>query len=263
MQDFRTTALIGIPSYALQIAHAMEEVGVDANSLSLRVGVFGGEPWSQRTREEIEERLRIRTTDIYGLSEVGGPGVSGECEHRCGLHIAEDHFIAEIIDPATGEPLGPGEEGELVFTTVHKEGMPVLRYRTGDVSSLDFASCACGRTFARMSCVNRRTDEMVIIHGRNVFPEDIAAVIEQVEGLGPHFRMFVDREQAEDTLEVQVELSSILPEDTIRSIERLSHELAERLLRVFGFETAVRISEPKSLSPDGERHPIVLDRRER
>lgn len=261
MQDFRTTALVGIPSYALQIAQAMDEVSVAPSSLCLRVGVFGGEPWSQKTRQEIEERLRIRATDIYGLAEVGGPGVSGECEFRCGLHVAEDHFIVEVIDPETGEVLPPGAEGELVFTTVHKEAMPVLRYRTGDISSIDPEPCACGRTFARMANVRRRTDDMVIIHGRNIFPEDIAAVIDQAPGLGPSFRMIVDRRGAEDTLRVEVELSSILSEDTIRAIERLDRDLEERLLRVFGFEIGVHITEPRSLSANGEKRAVVIDNR--
>ncbi|NSW56529.1 MAG: phenylacetate--CoA ligase [Armatimonadetes bacterium] len=261
MQDFRTTALVGIPSYALQIAQAMDEVGVAPSSLCLRVGLFGGEPWSQRTRQEIEERLRIRATDIYGLAEVGGPGVSGECEFRCGLHVAEDHFIVEVIDPETGEVLPPGEEGELVFTTVHKEAMPVLRYRTGDISSIDLEPCACGRTFARMANVRRRTDDMVIIHGRNIFPEDIAAVIDQAPGLGPNFRMIAERRGAEDTLRVEVELSSVLSEDTIRAIERLDRDLEERLLRVFGFEIGVHITEPRSLSANGEKRAVVIDNR--
>ena len=261
MQDFRTTALVGIPSYALQIAQAMDEVGVAPSSLCLRVGVFGGEPWSQRTRQEIEERLGIRATDIYGLAEVGGPGVSGECDKRCGLHIAEDHFIVEVVDPATGENLPPGEEGELVFTTLHKEGMPVLRYRTGDISALDYEPCACGRTFARMADVRRSTDDMVIIHGRNIFPEDIAAVIDQAPGLGPSFRMIASREGAQDSLQVEVELSSVLPADTIRSIERLDRDLEERLLRVFGFEIAVHITEPRSLSGNGEKRAVVIDNR--
>jgi len=261
MQDFRTTALVGIPSYALQIAQAMEETGIDPNSLSLRVGIFGGEPWSDRTREEIEQRLMIRATDIYGLAEVGGPGVSGECEQRCGLHIAEDHFIAEVIDPDTGELLEPGQEGELVFTTVHKEGMPVLRYRTGDISAVTCEACECGRTFARMAKVRRRADDMVIIHGRNIFPEDIAAVVEQVEGVGPNFRVTVDRADAEDVLEIDVELSSVLPEDTVRSIERLENELSERLQRVMGFDITIRIAEPRSLSSNGVKTPTVIDKR--
>jgi len=261
MQDFRTTALIGLPSYALQIAQAVEEGRVDPNSLCLRVGVFGGEPWSDARREEIQRRLRIRATDIYGLSEMGGPGVSGECECRCGLHISEDHFIVEVIDPESGEALPPGEAGELVFTTVTKEAFPVLRYRTGDVASIDTDPCECGRTFARMSRVRKRTDDMVIIHGQNIHPQDIAAVIASVEGVGPAFRMVIDRVGGEDSLEIEVELASVLSNDTIRSIERTERELTERLSRSLGFDLRVHIGEPRSLSANGEKAPVVVDRR--
>jgi len=261
MQDFRTTALVGIPSYALQIAEAMQEMGVDPNSLCLRVAVLGGEPWSHETRGEIEDKLKIRATDIYGLAEVGGPGVSGECEHQKGLHIAEDHFIVEVVDPKSGETLQPGQEGELVFTTVHKEGMPVLRYRTGDISSIDPEPCPCGRTFVRMARVKRRVDDMIIIHGKNILPEDIARVIAQVEGVGPNFRMTADRVEGEDTIEIEVELSSVLGEDTIRAIEQRDQELTERLQRFLGFELSVKIAEPWSLSANGEKKPTVIDRR--
>lgn len=261
MQDFRTTALVGLPSYALHIARARESMGIDPNSLCLRVGIFGGEPWSEDTRARIETRLMIRATDIYGLSEMGGPGVAGECAERCGLHIAEDHFIVEVINPQTAEPVAPGEEGELVFTTVRKEAFPLLRYRTGDLASVDFAPCPCGRTFARMSRVRRRTDDMLIIHGENIFPADIAAVIRQVDGLGPGFRLIADRTEGEDILEVEVELASALPVDTIRSIERLAQDLADRLQRLLGFEPSVRITEPRSLSANGAKAAAVLDRR--
>lgn len=261
MHDFRTTALVGLPSYALHIAGARESMGIDPNSLCLRVGIFGGEPWSEETRAEIEARLMIRATDTYGLSEMGGPGVAGECDQRCGLHIAEDHFIVEVVNPHSGEAVAPGEEGELVFTTVRKEAFPLLRYRTGDVASVDFAPCACGRTFARMSRVHRRTDDMLIIHGENIFPADIASVIRQVEGLGPGFRLIADRLEGEDTLEVEVELSGALPVDTVRVIERLGEDLADRLQRLLGFEPTVRITEPQSLSQNAGRAAVVVDRR--
>lgn len=261
MQDFRTTALVGLPSYALQIAQAVEEMGIPPGSLCLRVGLFGGEPWSEETRQEIETRLRIRATDIYGLSEIGGPGVAGECHERCGLHIAEDHFIPEVVDPATGQPLPAGTEGELVFTTVHKEAFPVLRYRTGDLATLSFDPCACGRTHARMSRVRCRTDDMFIIHGQNIFPADIGAVISQVPGLGPNFRLTIDRVEGEDTLELEVELASVLSSDTVGAIERLERELADRLQRVLGFELSIRIAEPRSLSPNGSKVASVVDRR--
>jgi phenylacetate-CoA ligase len=262
MQDFRTTALVGLPSYGLQIAQAMEHLGVDPNALCLRVGLFGGEPWSEDTRREIEERLHIRATDIYGLSEIGGPGVAGECECRCGLHVAEDHFIVEVIDPVSGEVLPPGREGELVFTTVRKEAFPLLRLRTGDLSSLDVAACACGRNMARMARIRARTDDMVIIHGRNLFPHDIAACLAQVRGLGTGFRMTVERVGGADEVTLEVELASVLPEDTIKSIERLEDEVADRLNRMLGFELTVRIAEPRSLAaPGGKALTAIVDRR--
>jgi len=261
MQDFRTTALIGLPSYALQIAQAIEQGDVDPNSLCLRVGVFGGEPWSEARREEIEQRLRIRATDIYGLSEVGGPGVSGECECRCGLHISEDHFIVEVIDPESLEPIADGEPGELVFTTVAKEAFPLLRYRTGDVASVTRERCACGRTLARMSRIHRRTDDMVIIHGQNIHPADIATVIADIPGVGGAFRLIVDRVAGKDTLEVEVELSSDLSDDTVSAIERTDNDLTERLSRTLGFELQVRLTEPRSLTANGEKSAQVVDRR--
>ena len=261
MQDFRTTALIGLPSYALQIAQAIEQGDVDPNSLCLRVGVFGGEPWSEARREEIEQRLRIRATDIHGLSEVGGPGVSGECECRCGLHISEDHFIVEVIDPESLEPIADGEPGELVFTTVAKEAFPLLRYRTGDVASVTRERCACGRTLARMSRIHRRTDDMVIIHGQNIHPADIATVIADIPGVGGAFRLIVDRVAGKDTLEVEVELSSDLSDDTVSAIERTDNDLTERLSRTLGFELQVRLTEPRSLTANGEKSAQVVDRR--
>jgi phenylacetate-CoA ligase len=260
MQDFRTTALVGLPSYALQIARALKQLNVTPGSLCLRVGLFGGEPWSEETRRQIEEHLHIRATDIYGLAELGGPGVSGECAYRCGLHIAEDHFIAEVVDPATGEPLPAGQEGELVFTTVSKEAFPVIRYRTGDVGSLTLEPCACGRTLARMSRVQRRTDEMFIIHGENVYPQDIAEVLAQVQGVGQHFRAIIDRVEGEDVLEVQVELASVLEGDTIRSIERIEREVTDRLQRRLGFDLTVSVAEPGSFSR-GEKTARIIDRR--
>ena len=261
MHDFRTTALVGIPSYAREIAQAMDDMGLTPGSLCLRLGVFGGEPWSEEARAELEQRMSIRATDNYGLSEMGGPGVSGECRERCGLHIAEDHFIAEVINPETGERLPPGEEGELVFTSVCKEAFPVLRYRTGDIASLTLEPCRCGRTLARMSRVQRRTDDMVIIHGRNIHPDDIVAVVAQVRGVGPAFRLTADRAEGGDTLGLEVELSSVLSGDTISAIELLERDIAERLYRVFGFDIPVKIAEPRSLTAGGMRAAQVVDRR--
>ena len=170
----------------------MEAAGVETNSLSLRVGLFGAEPWSEERRAEIEARLHLRAYDIYGLSEMGGPGVAGECPERAGLHLAEDHFLVEVVDPVTGEPLPEGQEGELIFTTLTKEALPLLRYRSGDLASITTCACGCGRTSARISRVQRRTDDMVIVHGINVFPEDIARALAEFSELSEHFQLVVD-----------------------------------------------------------------------
>ncbi len=260
MQDFRSTALIGMPSYALAIAEAMEAAGVDANSLSLRVGLFGAEPWSEERRQAIEERLHIRAYDIYGLSEMGGPGVSGECPERCGLHLAEDHYLVEVVDPATGEPLPEGEEGELVFTTLTKEALPLLRYRSGDLSALDSAPCACGRTVARMRRVCCRTDDMVIIHGINVFPADVATVLASFPEVSEHFQLVVEQVGVLDELDVRVELAG-LPSDITTGLLRIREQIARRLSQVLGFEVKVSLLEPRSLRAVGAAYPRVVDRR--
>lgn len=260
MQDFRSTALIGMPSYALAIAEAMEAAGVDANSLSLRVGLFGAEPWSEERRQAIEERLHIRAYDIYGLSEMGGPGVSGECPERCGLHLAEDHYLVEVVNPVTGEPVPEGQEGELVFTTLTKEALPLLRYRSGDLSALDRAPCACGRTLARMRRVCRRTDDIVIIHGINVFPADVAAVLANFPQVSEHFQLVVESVGVLDELNVRVELAG-LPSDITTGLLRIREQIARRLSQVVGFEVKVSLLEPRSLRAAGSAYPRVVDRR--
>ncbi|HZL04457.1 MAG TPA: phenylacetate--CoA ligase, partial [Coriobacteriia bacterium] len=201
MQDFGTTALVGTPSYALYIAEVAEKAGIDMRSLPLRVGLFGGEPSGEGMRAEIEDRLGILATDNYGLSEVMGPGVSGECEHQCGLHMNEDHFLFELVDPATGESVGEGEEGELIITPLTKEAFPVLRYRTHDLTRIVTEPCICGRTNARMRKVRARTDDMLIIRGVNVFPSQIEDVLFQIEGIEPHYLIVVAREGSLDALE--------------------------------------------------------------
>ena len=234
-------------------------MGIDLRTeTKLRAGFFGAEPWTDLMREDIEERMGLEAFDIYGLAEIGGPGVSCECEQRCGLHVAEDHFLVEIIDPVSGEPLEPGQTGELVFTTVGKEAFPLLRYRTDDLGSLDLEPCRCGRTLARMSRVHARTDEMFIIHGENVDPQGIAAVLSQVKGVGPHFRVIVDRARGEDSLEVEVELASVLAGDTVGSIERVAEEVTDRLQRLLGFEPTVTIAEPGSFSSGSSETPWTV-----
>ncbi len=261
MQDFRTTVLVGTPSYARQIAETIAESGVSAQSLSLKAGLFGAEPWSERSRGIIEDNLLITALDIYGLAELGGPGVAGECHHKCGLHIAEDHFIAEVIDPETGETLEAGREGELVLTAVHKEAFPLLRYRTGDITALDVAPCECGRTLARMRRVHRRTDDMIAIRGIKVFPADIQAEIEDMEGVGSRLQIVLDREGHEDTIEVQVELIRPPAGGGLSYLDRQKQEAQERLSDFLQVPVRVRFVEPNSLAPLGEKTTAVVDRR--
>jgi len=260
MQDFRSTVLIGCPSYALEIAQTMHEMGVDPQALSLRVGLFGSEPWSEALRAEIEGLLHLEAYDIYGLGEMGGPGVSAECAQRCGLHLAEDHFLVEVINPATGEELPEGQEGELVFTTLTKEALPLLRYRSGDLAAVAPAPCACGRTTARMSRPYKRTDDMVVLHGINVYPADVAQALAEFEGVGEHFQLVLDRPAGHDELEVRVELTE-LPSDITDDLLRLRDRLQQHLSDVLGVQVHASILEPRSLSGPSGTYPRLVDRR--
>ena len=247
MQDFRTTALAGTPSHALQIAEALEEARVPRSSLHLRWGMLGSEPWTEEVRAKIESRLGISATDNYGISEVMGPGVSGECEEqKDGLHINEDHFLCEIVDPGSGEVLPPGETGELTITTLTKEALPILRYRTGDLTSLNPRPCPCGRTLARMARVFRRTDDMIIVGGVKVFPSQIAAVLTEIEGVEPQYEVIVDRSGPVDKLEVRVEVSTHLLTGDVGHLLRTQNLLAQKLQKALGVTTEVRMVEPKS-----------------
>jgi phenylacetate-CoA ligase len=262
MQDFRSTALVGMPSYALAIAEALEQSGVGRNELSLRVGLFGAEPWSEARRTEIESRLYLRAYDMYGLSEMGGPGVAGECAERCGLHLAEDHFLVEVVDPVTGEALPEGEEGELVFTTLTKEALPLLRYRSGDLSRIDTTPCACGRTTARLARVSRRTDDTLFIHGVKVLPEAVGALLAEFKEAGNDFQLVVERAGSQDELEVRVELASF-PSDTPNAILRLQEAMAHHLQQALGIDLRLSLVEPRSLrTREGASSPRVVDRRE-
>jgi phenylacetate-CoA ligase len=263
MRDFRTTALVGTPSYALHISEVMEQMEVDPNELVLRVGLFGSEPWSEAMRREVEKRLRVLATDNYGLSEILGPGVSGECEAKEGLHLAEDHFLTEVINPDTLEPVQPGQSGELVFTTLTKEAFPLLRYRTGDISSLNFEPCLCGRTLARMARVRGRTDDMLIVRGVNVWPSQIEAVLMDMGEVAPHYQIIVDREGALDDLEVQVEVSEHVLKDGIRHMVELERRLEHRLASTLGLSTHVKLVEPRTIERSGGKAKRVIDRRER
>ncbi|UCH33130.1 MAG: phenylacetate--CoA ligase [Armatimonadota bacterium] len=261
MQDFRTTALVGTPSYALRITEVMDEMRVTPSELSLRVGLFGAEPWSERIRSELEKRLHISATDNYGLSEVMGPGVAGECDRKDGLHVSEDHFIAEVIDPGTGEPLSLGEEGELVLTTLTKEALPLIRYRTRDVTRLNAEPCACGRTLMRMARVQTRTDDMLIVRGVNVYPSQIEAVLAEIEGLEPHYQIVLDRVGAMDQMEVWVEVPAELFGDAVASLRQMEERIAERMRSVLGLSPKIRLVEPRSLQRFEGKSQRVIDKR--
>ena len=263
LQDFGPTAICCTPSYLLFLAEAGKEMGVDMKSLKLRIGILGAEPWSEKMRAQIEETLDITALDIYGLSEIMGPGVGIECiEGRCGLHIFEDHFIVEVIDPVTGEVLPYGEKGELVFTTITKEAFPLIRYRTKDISRLMPEICKCGRTFVRMERVSGRSDDMLIIRGVNVFPSQIESVLMEIEGLEPHYQLIVDREGSMDTLEVRVEVSEKVFSDEIRQLQKLEKRITKDIKDYLGVTTKVKLVEPKSLERFEGKAQRVVDKRE-
>lgn len=261
MKDFGTTLLACTPSYALYIAEVMEEMGIKKEDLKLESGVFGAEPWSAKMRDEIEERLGIIAIDIYGLSEIIGPGVASECVERCGLHIQEDHFIPEIIDPETEEVLPPGSIGELVFTTITKEGLPLIRYRTHDLSSLTYEECRCGRTSVRMEKVTGRTDDMLIIRGVNVFPTQIESVLLEFGETAPHYQLIVDKVGTLDTLEVQVEMTSKMFSDKVRQIEDFEKKIRHEIEVTLGINCKVRLVEPKSLERSEGKAKRIIDKR--
>lgn len=263
MKDFKTTVLVSTPGYAMTVAAGLEELQVHPERLSLRLGIFGGEPWGRGARQRLEDGLHLVAVDTYGLTEVMGPGVAGECHLRQGLHINEDHFIAEVIDPGTLEPLGDGKEGELVFTTIAKEGFPLVRYRTGDVTTLVREPCACGRTFVRMAKVTGRTDDLVAFRGMGFFPSRIEEILLEVEGTSPHYQIILDREGGTDTIEVKVEVSEQTPSlDELRTLEALRDQIARRIDAVLDVRSKVTLVEPKSLRRGGRPKDRVVDRRQ-
>jgi phenylacetate-CoA ligase len=264
LQDFGPTAICCTPSYALNLAEQGAAMGVDMHSLKLRVGIFGAEPWSEKMRDEIENKLNLTALNIYGLSEIMGPGVSMEClEGRHGMHVFEDHFIVEVINPETGEILPYGEVGELVFTTITKEAFPLVRYRTRDVSRLIAEPCRCGRSHIRMDRVTGRSDDMLIIRGVNVFPSQIEAVLVGITGLEPHYQLIVDRTGTMDTLEVQVEVSEQIfaNADEVRSLQNLEKHLVKDLKDYLGVNAKVKLVEPKSLQRFEGKASRVIDKR--
>ncbi|MDY6849849.1 MAG: phenylacetate--CoA ligase [Thermodesulfobacteriota bacterium] len=261
MQDYQSSALVCTPSYALTIADHLGKMGIAPDSLKLRVGLFGAEPWSEEMRREIEQRLGILATDNFGLSEVMGPGIGGECEYKCGMHIAEDHFLAEIIDPQTGEILPPGAVGELVLTTLTKQAFPMIRYRTRDITRLHYETCKCGRTTVRMEKTRGRSDDMLIVKGVNVFPTQIEEVLFQVEGCAPHYQLVLDREGHTDTLEVQVEVNEKIFFDEMKKQREFVAMVEKRLAATLGLRARVKLVEPSSIPRHEGKANRVIDRR--
>jgi len=257
MRDYRTTIIIGTPHYALRIAAAAGEMGVDPHSLSLRIGLFGGEVWDETVRQQIEDDLFIEAFDVYGLSEIGGPGVSYECEVREGLHIAEDQYLVEIIDPDSGEVLPPGEEGELVFTTLNKEAMPLLRYRSGDISRLNIEPCQCGRTLARMSRITRHADDRLVIGGINIFPDQVQQVLAEIPGISDQFQLVLDRSTAAEHLEAHVEVAADSTPDSMGDLITTEQQIKERIQDLLEISVVVRLLQPGSLDLSETRTRII------
>lgn len=261
MQDYRSSVLVCTPSYAMTIADRMEQLGIDSKGLSLKYGLFGGEPWSESMRLEIERRLGISATDNYGLSEVIGPGVAGECQYKCGMHIFEDAFLPEIIDPETCEVLPPGSVGELVITTLTKEAFPMIRYRTRDITSLDYEQCGCGRTHVRMKKTMGRSDDMLIIKGVNVFPSQIEEVLVAMEGCEPHYQLLVERKGSVDTLEVRIEVTENIFFDEMKMQRAYMEKIQKKIESVLGVGVAVKLVEPKTIPRFEGKASRVIDNR--
>ena len=262
LQDFGSTVITCTPSYALYLAEVASEEGVALRSLPLKYGILGAEPWSEAMRDKIQEKLNIVATDIYGLSEIIGPGVANECLEQNGLHIFDDHFLPEIIDPETGEPLPPGKEGELVITTLTKTAFPGIRFRTRDITSLMEAPCPCGRTHVRMKRISGRTDDMLIIRGVNVFPSQIESVLLDVEGVEPHYMIFLRREGALDDMEIHVEISEQVFSDEVKRLENLEKKIQMEIQAVLGLNARIKLVEPKSIERSMGKTKHVVDERQ-
>ena len=262
MRDFKTTVLISTPSHALNIAAGLNEAQVHPERLCLRLGLFGGERWSERLRRQLEERLRITAIDTYGPTEVMGPGVAGECHLRQGLHINEDHFIVEIIDPKTLAPVPAGDEGELVLTTISKEGFPLIRYRTGDITRINPEPCPCGRTFVRVARVMARTDDLILFQAVGFFPAQIEEILGEFEGTSPYYQIVLDQEGGVETLQIRVEISGQIPcLDEVKTLEALQTQVAKRIKSALDVEARVILVEPGSLRQLANGTERVVDRR--
>ncbi len=264
LQDLGTTVLACTPSYALIISETALEMGVDLRKTKLRLVLCGAEPWSEQMRKDIEERLGVPAIDNYGLTEVIGPGVAMECPYQCGLHIPEDHFLAEIVDPETGEQLPYGDEGQLVVTTLTREAYPVIRFRTGDITSLNPEPCRCGRTLIRMSRVTGRIDDLLIVRGVNVYPSQIESVLLEVEGVEPHYLIVVDRQHAFSfrDMEIWVEVTEDVFSDEMQKMESLEKKLRSELESVLGISTRIKLVEPKTIARSEGKTKRVVDRSE-
>lgn len=249
MQDFGTTLLVATPSYALRIAEVAVEMGINPKSLNLKVGLFGSELMTEAMRQEMHKMWgeQMLVTQNYGMSELIGPGVSGECEYLCGMHVNEDHFIPEVINPETGENVMPGEKGELVVTCITKEALPLIRYRTRDITRLMYEPCKCGRTTCRMENLSGRTDDMLKIRGVNVFPSQIEEVLLSMEDIGPHYEIIVNRENHSDILTIRVEISPDKMDDSYKRIEKLEKEVKSRLRTVLGLDAVIKLESPNTL----------------
>ncbi|MHB8137122.1 MAG: phenylacetate--CoA ligase family protein [Smithellaceae bacterium] len=262
MQDYKSTVLVSTPSYALELAYRMEQLGVNPKSLSLKVGLLGGEPWSETMRSQIEQGLAINATDNYGLSEIIGPGIAGECSCKNGLHIYEDAFLPEIIDPDTGKPLPPGTEGELVITTLTKEAFPLIRYRTRDITSLDYTPCDCGRTLVRMKRISKRSDDMLIIRGVNVYPSQIEeAVYSAAQGEAP-YQILVERIAAMDSMEVMIEVTDKIFSLELQKQRSFLDSVKKRINTITGIHASVKLVEAKSIPRQDGKIKKVLDKRQ-
>jgi phenylacetate-CoA ligase len=262
MKDFKPTILTATPSYSLHLAEAAEEMGFSFADFHFKFGIFGAEPWSEDMRQEIERKLNLTAIDIYGLSEVIGPGVSIEChEAKKGLHIFEDHFIPEIIDPSTGKVLPYGETGELVITSITKEAFPVIRYRTRDITTLNPEPCICGRTHVRMKKVSGRSDDMLIIRGVNVFPSQIESVLMQIEGVEPHYQLIVEREDNLDVLTVMVEVSENMFSDEVKQLQKFENKISKDIKEYLGVTAKVKLVEPKGIARSEGKAARVIDKR--
>ncbi len=261
IRDFGSDILCCTPSYAMYIGESIQELGIKPDEFPLRAGIFGAEPWTNAMRLEIERLLGIKAYDIYGLSEIMGPGVSFECAEQTGMHINEDKYLAEIIDPDTGEVLPEGAEGELVFTCISKEALPLLRYRTRDIASLSRKACSCGRTLIKMSKPRGRTDDMLIIRGINVFPSQVESVLLELNMVTPNYLLVVEREGSLDTLEVRVEMTPEMFSDSVRGIEKTEKKIKSALLSTLGLAAGVKLVEPKSIPRSEGKAKRILDLR--